>query len=148
MATHSLDDEHETFRNTPVPPATCSGVHDSPPSLLTRIPFPTATQKVELGQSTDPSAPMLAGICGVDHVDPPSDETTISPAYELAWTGDTPTATHVSALGQATPSSVVFAVGMLTDFHVRPPSEEVMTSPTPAATQSLALEQVTALSSG
>jgi hypothetical protein len=81
MATHIVADSHETERNTPVPPFTVLSVHVSPPSLLTRIDAPTATQKDEVGQSTEPSAPTVAGRLGTLQVIPPSDESKSCPVY-------------------------------------------------------------------
>jgi hypothetical protein len=36
IATQSSAEEHDTARSTPVPPSTARGLHDSPPSVLTR----------------------------------------------------------------------------------------------------------------
>jgi len=74
MATQFDADEHDTERNTPVPPFTNCWLHDWPPSLLTTICAPTATQNVALGQSTDPRAPTSFGRVGTVQVAPPSDE--------------------------------------------------------------------------
>jgi hypothetical protein len=57
MATQSDDEEHETERRTPVPPLTNCSDQVCPPSPLTIIWAPTATQNVVEGQSTDPRAP-------------------------------------------------------------------------------------------
>jgi hypothetical protein len=68
IATHVVAEEHETDRRMLVPPSTNRANQSWPPSTLTRIWAPTATQKFELGQSTDPSAPTVAGSLGTDHV--------------------------------------------------------------------------------
>ncbi|MGC1420054.1 MAG: hypothetical protein WA786_08050 [Acidimicrobiales bacterium] len=74
MATQSDDDEHDTERRTPVPPLTNCSDQVWPPSLLTRICAPTATQNVVVGQSTDPSASIGLEDDPAFHVLPPSVE--------------------------------------------------------------------------
>jgi len=71
--------EHDTDRKTLVPPSTNRGSHDSPPSVLTRICDPTATQNIDVGQATDPSAPRWVGRVGVVQDEPPFEETRSSP---------------------------------------------------------------------
>jgi hypothetical protein len=73
-ATHVVADSHETERNTPVPPLTVRAAQVFPPSLLTTIDAPTATQNDEVGQSTEPKAPKLVGRIGTLQAIPPSDE--------------------------------------------------------------------------
>jgi hypothetical protein len=51
----------------------------APPSVLTTTDAPTATQNVEVAQSTDPSAPVVAGNVGAVQVAPPSEETSSWP---------------------------------------------------------------------
>jgi hypothetical protein len=70
IATQSDADEHDTERSTPVPPSTNCWLQDWPPSLLTRICAPTATQNEELGQSTEPRAPTSFGSVGTFQVTP------------------------------------------------------------------------------
>ena len=74
IATQSVAEEHDTERSIPVPPLTNCADQVCPPSSLTRICAPTATQNVELGQSTDPRAPTSFGRVGTLQVAPPSDE--------------------------------------------------------------------------
>jgi hypothetical protein len=148
MATHVVVDEHDTERRTPVPPLTNLGVHVLPPSVLTKIWAPTATQNDVAAQLTDPRAPTFAGSVGVAHVEPPSVDNRICPPYGPLFPGVTPTPTHVVELGQLTPRNVVLAVGTATDAQLDPPLFVITIAPTPAATQSAESQQLIALSSG
>jgi hypothetical protein len=94
-----------------VPPLTERADQSFPPSLLTRIDAPTDTQNVDVGQSTSPIAPADCGNDAAVHVDPPSVESSTSPAYGPTSDGETPTLTHVVKFGQLTPSNVVSLVG-------------------------------------
>jgi hypothetical protein len=74
MAVQVVADEHDTDRRTPVPPLTSRKVHERPPSWLTRIWPPTATQNVVVGQSTEPSAATYGGSVGLAQVAPLSED--------------------------------------------------------------------------
>jgi hypothetical protein len=111
IATHVVAERHDTVRSTPVPPLTERADQSFPPSLLTRIDAPTDTQNVDVGQSTSPIAPADCGNDAAVHVDPPSVESSTSPAYGPTSDGETPTLTHVVKFGQLTPSNVVSLVG-------------------------------------
>jgi hypothetical protein len=148
IATHEVDDVHDTERRTPVPPWTVRALHVVPPLPLTSIDDPTDTQNVVVGQSTEPSAPKDAGNVGTLQVVPPLEETRSCPAKGPSSPGDTPTLTHFVELGQVTPSNVVFLVGSVYDVHVAPPSVERTDAPCPTATHSDALSQFTAFSTG
>jgi hypothetical protein len=109
---------------------------------------PTATHSVLVGQSTEPNAPKDVGNVGTDHVVPPSDERSSSPAKGPLELGVTPTLTQRVVVGQVTPSNVVLLVGTVDDVHVLPPSVERTVAPLPTATHTNVFRQSTALSSG
>src|ERR1700688_3000475 len=110
MATHDLGEPHETVRKMPAPPLTNCCVQDWPPSLVTKICAPTATQSLPLAQLTPPSAPKGNLVDGADHVTPPSFDVTMVPLTGPPSLGVTPTATQVvEPLGQLTPSSAALS---------------------------------------
>jgi len=147
-ATQLVAEAHETDRKIPVPPSTKRGDHDCPPSVLTRICAPTATQNVVVGQFTDPRAAIEVGRLGTVQDPPPSADTNTWPRYGPALPGETPTATHRVARGQLTPSNVVSGDGIVCAVQDWPPSLDVATLPCPTATQSDELAQSTASSWG
>jgi hypothetical protein len=93
------------------------------------IDEPTATQNLEVGQATDPSAPNAEGNVGTVHVEPSFADTRSSPAYGPDSPGATPTLTHVVVVGHVTPSSVVLLVGTVEDIQVLPPSLDFAVAP-------------------
>jgi len=129
MATHVVADEQATERNTPVPPSTVRDVQVVPPSVLTRIDAPTATQKVVVGHATDPIAPAVFGNVAALQLVPPLAESSNSPAKGPATPGDTPALTQSDVEGHETPSSVVFGVGIEIDVHSFPPSVDRTDAP-------------------
>jgi hypothetical protein len=129
IATQVVAEEHDTERSTPVPPLTVRAPQELPPLVLTRIEAPTDTQNVDVGQSTEPSAPTEEGSVGTFQVAPPLEESRSCPPRGPALPDDTPTLMHVEVVGQVTPSSVVLLVGMEYDVHVAPPSLDETVAP-------------------
>jgi hypothetical protein len=63
-----------------VPPVTVRAAQVVPPLMLTKICAPTDTHNFVVGQVTEPSAPIDAGMFGTVQVTPPSEETSSWPA--------------------------------------------------------------------